>query len=191
MFQSSIAPKDDRNPPPGPNPIFPYVPILDRPERRSQYQSRKSRLSPQSFQSSIAPKDDRNTPRLGQCQSNCLFQSSIAPKDDRNLIWGTIAMGDCVPILDRPERRSQCPIRRSIVLSMKRSNPRSPRKTIAIHDGETCADRVIGVPILDRPERRSQSHMFQPGLHRNSRVPILDRPERRSQFGRHVIDDRP
>ena len=58
------------------------VPILDRPEERSQCRSR-SRSAVDEFQSSIAPKNDRN---------------------DQIALWRFIPV---VPILDRPEERSQ------------------------------------------------------------------------------------
>ena len=154
-FQSSIAPKNDRN-----NNTLRII------------------LAGLLFQSSIAPKNDRNElnsavgSRLGQ------FQSSIAPKNDRNdggsLICRLVIP---VPILDRPEERSQFLIswtyfpnsrfQSSIAPKNDRnhtvsregscssSNPRSPRRTIAI--SRVLPDRQTRkVPILDRPEERSQ-----------------------------------
>ena len=59
------------------------------------------------------------------------------------------------------------------------SNPRSPRRTIAmiynIYDLY-----YYKVPILDRPEERSQSP--DPPSKVPTTVPILDRPEERSQY---------
>ena len=111
-FQSSIAPKDDRNQPSFGG-VFGFVgvpildrperrsqsdllsslglsglvPILDRPERRSQFSTIAQGVSALKFQSSIAPKDDRN-PEVSPGKVIILeFQSSIAPKDDRNFIY--------------------------------------------------------------------------------------------------------
>ena len=62
------------------------------------------------FQSSIAPKNDRNQGRRSDLLSSLQFQSSIAPKNDRN--HGKRSRPGrnhqkFVPILDRPEERSQ------------------------------------------------------------------------------------
>ncbi len=62
LFQSSIAPKDDRN--------------------GTAVRTCSNFLG---FQSSIAPKDDRNLVADWQRKADQMFQSSIAPKDDRNL----------------------------------------------------------------------------------------------------------
>ena len=135
------------------------VPILDRPERRSQSGLCVDVHRKYGFQSSIAPKDDRNSmlilrlkpkycsnprsprktiaivPTKINPPPRCPFQSSIAPKDDRNWVIDFGRLGLIVPILDRPERRSQSfptSDRRSTV--PQSSNPRSPRKTIAISE---------------------------------------------------------
>ena len=64
---------------------------------------------------------------------------------------------DLVPILDRPEERSQ----------------------FRVSGGRYCLNLV---PILDRPEERSQSRiMYELDLWELD-VPILDRPEERSQY---------
>ena len=62
MFQSSIAPKNDRNVVlKRSSPIKAGVPILDRPEERSQLPSLWVSVAQSGmFQSSIAPKNDRN-----------------------------------------------------------------------------------------------------------------------------------
>ena len=63
------------------------VPILDRPEERSQFPSchgaGKTFLCAV-FQSSIAPKNDRNHVKGQRPTMLSKFQSSIAPKNDRN-----------------------------------------------------------------------------------------------------------
>ena len=131
------------------------VPILDRPERRSQSPIPTPAPQPISFQSSIAPKDDRNM-SLTMTAHMTLFQSSIAPKDDRNLLRLPLRVSiSFVPILDRPERRSQFVKATLKGIDKFCSNPRSPRKTIAINPIEPLPVRRY-VPILDRPERRSQ-----------------------------------
>ena len=61
------------------------------------------------------------------------------------------------------------------------SNPRSPRKTIAISDLMSNGITQSSVPILDRPERRSQWCLLSTCTKIETIVPILDRPERRSQ----------
>ena len=62
---------------------FLLVPILDRPEERSQCELRN------------------------ECGCEYQFQSSIAPKNDRNFGADLRIQEDRVPILDRPEERSQ------------------------------------------------------------------------------------
>ena len=135
-FQSSIAPKNDRNcsrlcaikPPPA-------VPILDRPEERSQCdlgrQLARDRLVP------ILDRPEERSQWLDRASTAFTlgFQSSIAPKNDRNADLFTITtFREC-------------------------SNPRSPRRTIAMQKGSQKAD-PSPVPILDRPEERSQFPRF-------------------------------
>ena len=106
------------------------VPILDRPEERSQYDPRIPIDRATVFQSSIAPKNDRNL--QGVWGFHLLrFQSSIAPKNDRNSAFDRLVAIADVPILDRPEERSQSCHTLGLINSF-RSNPRSPRRTIAI-----------------------------------------------------------
>ena len=109
------------------------VPILDRPEERSQSPPGNILGPNQEFQSSIAPKNDRNSwPQIQILKRPGWFQSSIAPKNDRNsLKVKASSMTYLVPILDRPEERSQLPGKEFVT---------APRL----------------VPILDRPEERSQ-----------------------------------
>ena len=110
------------------------------------------------FQSSIAPKSDRNLINQSIVLSVLvLFQSSIAPKSDRNVTTIT-----------------------AIIPTTIGSNPRSPRRAIAILFN-ACGPQSFSVPILDRPEERSQSSAA-PKAHRAAQVPILDRPEERSQY---------
>ena len=87
---------------------------------------------------------------------SALFQSSIAPKNDRNIADLHAGWDSCgVPILDRPEERSQ--------------------SLLAVEALE------VVVPILDRPEERSQFDQLD--ILSKLKVPILDRPEERSQCG--------
>ena len=65
LFQSSIAPKSDRNQHVIPVDELHIVPILDRPEERPQFIGRSSSLAVWMFQSSIAPKSDRNLTSVG------------------------------------------------------------------------------------------------------------------------------
>ena len=110
------------------------VPILDRPEERSQsplhhphtHQNRGS--NPRSPRRTIAIVND-----VLFLRSADEFQSSIAPKNDRNRNRRRHQQHDLVPILDRPEERSQ-----SV--------------------GQMGKDSDNNVPILDRPEERSQSN---------------------------------
>ena len=61
------------------------VPILDRPEERSQSDLFDEHGEDFEFQSSIAPKNDRNLyQRTRRREEKIRFQSSIAPKNDRN-----------------------------------------------------------------------------------------------------------
>ena len=110
----------------------PQVPILDRPEERSQYP-------------------------IGRLSRSFLH----------------------VPILDRPEERSQYLTSTSITDDRCSSNPRSPRRTIAIWT-RFQRRKSLTVPILDRPEERSQL-TYVTAIDREKIVPILDRPEERSQ----------
>ena len=83
-FQSSIVPKNDRNLSITSLKPLIEVPILDRPEERSQLSGL--------------------TMGVGQIE----FQSSIVPKNDRNKTSPTlVTITKIVPILDRPEERSQ------------------------------------------------------------------------------------
>ena len=60
------------------------VPILDRPEERSQFKQVLESDVLGLFQSSIAPKNDRNCHCRMDLRAIPQFQSSIAPKNDRN-----------------------------------------------------------------------------------------------------------
>ena len=84
MFQSSIVPKNDRNLARVVQKDMPEVPILDRPEERSQSSGDWVGVRRAVFQSSIVPKNDRNSNHRRSGLFLCL-----------------------VPILDRPEERSQ------------------------------------------------------------------------------------
>ena len=109
------------------------VPILDRPEERSQFRTVESHLQQlREFQSSIAPKNDRNW----STRSLLYCSESSNPRSPRR----TIAMNRLeliesrvqVPILDRPEERSQSDSIHHRRWTLMRSNPRSPRRTIAM-----------------------------------------------------------
>jgi hypothetical protein len=80
MFQSSIAPKDDRNLRANPEACLQViVPILDRPEGRPQLGEERVLFIDLGFQSSIAPKDDRNSvhykPLLGKVSREIVRES--------------------------------------------------------------------------------------------------------------------
>ena len=135
----------------------PWVPILDRPEERSQSDRPNGSLkivegsNPRSPRRTIAisvrtgfevnrssnPRSPRRTIAISlgstRGQTKQLFQSSIAPKNDRNVYTRSFTLLHLdVPILDRPEERSQSTERVSTVPTTVCSNPRSPRRTIAI-----------------------------------------------------------
>ena len=154
-FQSSIAPKSDRN----------TIVIM------------VWGFFP--FQSSIAPKSDRN--QEGQHCKNLkpMFQSSIAPKSDRNIHVPSTHSTRIVPILDRPEERPQWRAIESSAVE-KGSNPRSPRRATAIPNPDHRWSEQF-VPILDRPEERPQCKSLSIGAAKYVHVPILDRPEERPQ----------
>ena len=157
MFQSSIAPKNDRNAQAVTIGASGGVPILDRPEERSQsyfYVNDDWSLVP--ILDRPEERSQLSEHRSG-FQPNCLFQSSIAPKNDRNAAQTAAAdLAAEVPILDRPEERSQSAGLRIMFTPVASSNPRSPRRTIAMTGvSRTSIERYV--PILDRPEERSQS----------------------------------
>ena len=179
-FQSSIAPKNDRNHLLGPTDYLLKVPILDRPEERSQYHVASSGAdgvsvpildrpeersqsghsegpqptegsNPRSPRRTIAitveqtrlaaslgsnPRSPRRTIAIATpppSDPENEFQSSIAPKNDRNVASMVMKMAALkVPILDRPEERSQYKRILPDPKSSFSSNPRSPRRTIAI-----------------------------------------------------------
>ena len=133
-FQSSIAPKNDRNHAHQKHPLYRGVPILDRPEERSQLLRACSRSLFKKFQSSIAPKNDRNRSAVLSWIQTVWFQSSIAPKNDRNR-W------------PRPQRLEYAPS--SFQSSIAPKNDRN----FEARERSGFIDRV---PILDRPEERSQ-----------------------------------
>ena len=84
------------------------VPILDRPEERSQS---NYRLGGSVITRSSNPRSPRRTIAIRLIFPRSLiilsFQSSIAPKNDRNSIGTYHLHPRTVPILDRPEERSQ------------------------------------------------------------------------------------
>ena len=108
LFQSSIAPKDDRN----------KVNLLD------------CKPIPL-FQSSIAPKDDRNLSVYSKRSLIICFN----PRSPRRTIATVMRIDDlqltCVSILDRPEGRSQLVNLDLGLAQLPGFNPRSPRRTIA------------------------------------------------------------
>ena len=107
VFQSSIAPKGNRNSPRQLHQAIESVPILDRPERQSQCGWKRSIMANRGFQSSIAPKGNRN-----DLPGSSLFVIlSSNPRSPRK----AIAMSS--PMHSKP---------------LRSSNPRSPRKAIAI-----------------------------------------------------------
>ena len=135
MFQSSIVPKNDRN---AVAPLSCNCHNLSRSNPRSSRRtiamgfSKPSFFKLSVFQSSIVPKNDRNdrwdpihrvengsNPRssrrtiampggMDELRRIMKFQSSIVPKNDRNSSESKLSAGLSVPILDRPEERSQC-----------------------------------------------------------------------------------
>ena len=158
------------------------VPILDRPEERSQWAclgraiGRFLSSNPRSSRRTIAisravhvrcfgwrvPILDRPEER-SQCFVDCSFtkrfgfQSSIVPKNDRNPIrQKQYDKPDKVPILDRPEERSQ-----SDLLSMPMNAEDMFQSSIVPKNDRNFGSRLSvaskrSVPILDRPEERSQ-----------------------------------
>ena len=157
-----------------------YVPILDRPEERSQYDARTVAIANSGFQSSIAPKNDRNyTARVG---GRRVMVPILDRPEERSQSGATVTyMFDRVPILDRPEERSQSsamPDRTALVGFQSSIAPKNDRNA----RDERFAQCQYRVPILDRPEERSQSPSQITTPTRTS-VPILDRPEERSQSG--------
>ena len=138
-FQSSIAPKSDRNPLGGLVVGCVVVPILDRPEERPQSGvPGVSGLWSFWFQSSIAPKSDRNLCAVRSRFENRLFQSSIAPKSDRNSI-AHVALSDRLKfqssIAPKSDRNRSGAIK---TVDRKGSNPRSPRRATAISTDLFC-----------------------------------------------------
>ena len=133
-FQSSIAPKSDRNVDKvRVYSIAPTVPILDRPEERPQCRGRlivpiagicsnprsprrataihldTQRLAPYRCSNPRSPRRATAIDRWNHRDRTLTrFQSSIAPKSDRNAMVVTpLGAVLLVPILDRPEERPQ------------------------------------------------------------------------------------
>ena len=109
MFQSSIAPKSDRNVALLAVFVALIVPILDRPEERPQ-----SRLGVLCDSRGVVPILDRPEER---------------PQLDAHIVDTAVLI---VPILDRPEERPQSRNRVIYDRAADSSNPRSPRRATAI-----------------------------------------------------------
>ena len=130
-FQSSIAPKNDRNHLLGPTDYLLKVPILDRPEERSQYHVASSGA------------DGVSVPILDRPEERSQSGHSEGPQPTE----GSNPRS--------PRRTIAITVEQTRLAASLGSNPRSPRRTIAIKTLIQKAD-AIGVPILDRPEERSQ-----------------------------------
>ena len=144
MFQSSIAPKGNRNP----RRLLKScasrtVPILDRPERQSQSPTQpQPPTDPCEFQSSIAPKGNRNSIKSSTIPAALFVPILDRPERQSQSIIVDLNTIELVPILDRPERQSQFlgwMARSRLIVS---SNPRSPRKAIAIRPWLRSTDRT-------------------------------------------------
>ena len=117
------------------------VPILDRPEERSQFKEMIQLGKTDQVPILDRPEERSQSADRAYLPSHPVFQSSIAPKNDRNDFHMALKLAKAfVPILDRPEERSQFEV---LVrgCGFECSNPRSPRRTIAIEgDGDESGE---------------------------------------------------